>query len=196
MAKLYNSLEHSVVQALLKPDATNRYEVSDFVHALVAAIHSELALSYWNWHQKKLEDRDDWQLLDVGDGFKYRRYCWGDCDCGAEEKGTKHLPTCSPGLPNLEYDGVIVNWYKYIGRGMSTNLDYDERQWRVWFDKAMATIRLYNVCMQACHKAYRDTDAGRKQFSTEDRTQCKNCKYCLRFGPNKYVSEEEARLSD
>jgi hypothetical protein len=247
-AVTYNPVNHSIVQAFMKADGWQRYEVSDFVEALVAALKSELERVYWNWHQSLL-DEADWQLTDVGNGFEYRRYFWGDCDCGAESpvhdeacpfvkdhwewnKGRleaisdepseeemaaglfgrrltfdpererayaeanphppctcgannnwqprdEHLPTCSPQLPNLKYKGVEMSWYKYIGRGMSVNVDWDERRWREWFDDAMKTIRLYDTCHNYGHWKKEDEAAGRELFSSDRRVQQKNCLGCI-----------------
>lgn len=269
MTKEYNPLEHSVVQAFLKADACNRYEVPDYVEALIFGLRRELERCYWNWHQEQLEDRDDWQL-DVGGGFEYRRYFWGECDCGAEspvhakdcpfvadhyewnngrleaisdpvatkeeiaaakERGASswelmsmccsklsfdpereaayerehphppctcgaeanwqerdyHFDTCSPQLPNLKFKEVRINWYKHMGRGMSVNVDWTEKQWRDWFDEAMKVIKLYDSCMQTGHHKFRDEDAGLEPFSTNDRVQCKDCKYCVAFGANALI---------
>ena len=175
MNKKYNPLEHSVVQALLKPDATHCYEVDDFVEALILGLYRELERCYWNWNQEGLEHRKDWQLLDVPGGFEYRRYYWGD-----EEENC--------GLPNLKFGPVVINWYKRIGRGMSTNVDWSEKQWREWFDEAMKSVRLYDSCDQAGHQQFRDLDAGLEPFSAAgDRIQCKNCKYCVAFGANSLI---------
>ena len=47
--------------------------------------------------------------------------------------------------PNFKFDGVELRWYKYVGRGMSCNRDWNEKQWRNWFDKCLKTIRKYDV---------------------------------------------------
>lgn len=220
-SKKYKPLEHSVVQALLKADACNRYEVErhGFVHALLREIVARLETAYWNAKQEQFENRKDREFLEIP-GFEYRRYYWDDCDCGAEypvhakdcrqiaehqewnrrrldaisdpseyelpsdEERSKltpmeamrkcsrrlhfdrseawekenprppctcgatvswkprdfHLPTCSPQQPNMKFGEVSVNWYKYLGRGTSTNVDWNERQWRVWFDAVIASI--------------------------------------------------------
>jgi len=220
-SKLYNPLEHSVVQAFLKADACNRFEVErcGFVCALLESIVNRLKTAYWNVKQEKFENREDRQFLEIP-SFEYRRYFWDECDCGAEspvhakdcrqiaehsewnrrrldaisdpqkldgmseeevkklsfweilqmsgraihferspawEKknprppctcgATKawkprdeHLETCSPGLPNMRFGPVIINWYKYLGRGTSTNVDWDEAQWREWFDSVIRAI--------------------------------------------------------
>jgi len=275
MTNEYNPLEHSIVQALLKADATHRYEVPEYVEALIFGIYRELKRVYWNWNQERLEDREDWQLLDLPQGFEYRRYCWADCDCGAESPihskdcrcivehgewnsrrlsyGTdepenpvteediaeaikrgiprqdfvisqafrfarrlnlarcdeweklnphppctcgaeatwkardEHLPSCSPGLPNMSFGEVRINWYKYIGRGMSVNVDWDAQRWREWFDECLKRIAFYDRCSQSCHSEFRDLDAGRKPFSTDERVQCKDCKYCVQFGANSRI---------
>lgn len=243
--KEYNPTDHSIVQAFLKADACNRYEVPDFVEALLHHIKSELERVYWNVKQEQLDNREDWQFLEIP-GFEYRCYCWGDCDCGFDEldhewseahkhapecyyvtthalidalpekteidrlckernkwtpfskesdrvqnkisaaskrkrqKETEiykaqcakygiswnggsgcavhctcghdrqysewrqvndHKPTCSPGLPNMRFGDVRINWYKHLGRGTSTNVDYTDKQWREWMDKVLLELR-------------------------------------------------------
>jgi hypothetical protein len=277
--KEYNSLEHSVVQGL-KGDATHRYEVPEYVEALIRHLKRELDTVYWNWEQQRLDDRYDWQL--IFSGFEYRRYYWGDCDCGADsavhatecrmlseheewnrrrieaisdpsqwdlmseeareakiqeikdksqrdggdigfalmmlfvEHGSSnihfdrseqwekdnphppcscgaenewkprdyHLASCSPGLPNIKFGSVTVNWYKHIGRGMSTNAALSPAEWVEWFNEAIKVIGLYNHCMQGSHQQFRDEDAGIEPFSSDDKVQCSACKYCVTFGAN------------
>lgn len=280
----YNPLDHSVVQALLKPDATHRYEVPEYVEALVFHLKRELDTVYWNWNQSSLEDSKDWQLV-MPWGFEYRRYCWGDCDCGANspvhipdcrmltehrewndrrikaisdpsawslmsedirheklqeirdsaqregrdaqfsmmmmfaqygssvvhfdrsdewekdnpvpscscgaEQDWKprgyHLATCSPGLPNMKFGDVTINWYKYIGRGMSTNVNWTAPEWVEWFNNALGAISLYNSCNQLRHQKFRAEDAGREPFKEHDKTQCVNCNYCVKFGAGSLI---------
>lgn len=174
MGKEYNPLEHSVVQAFLKPDGWQRYEADDFIEALLVGLKNELEICYWNWNQESLENRENWELLEVPGGFEYRRYYWGD-----EEDES--------GRPNLKFGPVVVNWYKHLGRGMSINVDWNERQWREWFDEAMKAIRLYNACMQLGHQKFRDQDANIEPFSSDGRIQCKDCKYCVAFGANALI---------
>jgi hypothetical protein len=221
---LYNPLNHSVVQAYMKADGWQKYECPDYVEALLFAIKNELERVYWNWHQERLEDREDWQFLEL-EGFQYRRYFWGECDCGAEspvhstecrikkehdgwirrrldetceqvegqfysnirfdrfeeweknnpyppctcgaEESWKerdhHLETCSPQLPNLVFENVMVSWYKHMGRGMSINVDWTEKQWREWFDRCLKKLGIYDTC----HK-----------FHSEERIQIRNCPEC------------------
>ena len=156
--KKYNPLDHSIVQAFMKPDATHEFEVFEYVEALMFHLHRELKRVYWNWHQKTLEE-SDWQLLDLPDGMEFRRYYWGD----EPELGQ---------LPNFKFRDVIINWYKYIGRGMSTNKDWNEKQWREWFDAAMSALQQYDVCMIPSHLITRKEDS--------ERIQCKNCSLCMK----------------
>lgn len=82
MSKEYNPFEHSVVQACGLSGSYRRYEVSDFVEALVFHIKAELERVYWNWNQRDFEEHD-WQFVEIP-GFAWRRYFWDDCDCGAD----------------------------------------------------------------------------------------------------------------
>lgn len=177
MTKEYNPLEHSVVQACGLSGGIRRYEVSDFVEALVFAIERELERVYSNWNQKLFEEHD-WQFIEI-EGFAWRRFYWGDNE--------KEMD-----LPNLTFGEVQICWYKYPGRGMSTNVDYDERQWREWFDEVMKTVRLYDSCCQLRHQKFRDEDAGLEPFTAgEHRVQCRACKYCIAFGANSLIWNRE-----
>jgi hypothetical protein len=62
------------------------------------------------------------------DGIALRPYYWGD---DAEEFAK----------PNFAFGGVHIWWYKYFGRGMSTNMDWDANRWSKWFDRALLAIR-------------------------------------------------------
>lgn len=75
------------------------------------------------------------------------------CTCGAElgwSARDEHLATCSPQLPNMAFGDVRISWYKYLGRGMSVNVDWAEAQWVQWFNELMAHIRTYDSCHRYC----------------------------------------------
>jgi hypothetical protein len=173
MSKEYNALDHSVVQALLKPDATQRYEADAFIEALLRGIVHELERVYWNWNQEQLNNREDWEFLEIP-GFEYRRYCWTD-DPGE----------CA--RPNMKFGAVIIDWYKYLGRGMSVNVDWSALQWKSWFNDVLKALSMYDVCIQHRHHAWRDEDAGLEAFSSYPRVQCSACKYCVAFGANSLI---------
>lgn len=162
-SKPYNPLDHSIVQAIFKSDACHEYQCPDYVTALIIYLHNRLDTAYWNVNQSMFDD-SDWQFLEIP-GLEYRRYYWGDCDCGedypAHSKDCNgltctcgaeaqwkprgfHLPTCSLTLPNFKFGEVKINWYKSIGRGMSTNIDWSEAEWRKWFDACLLAIQQYN----------------------------------------------------
>jgi hypothetical protein len=123
--------------------------------------------------------------------------CAIHCTCGHEEKYQEwqqthgHSEKCSPSLPNLKFGEVTINWYKHIGRGMSSNVDWNGEQWHTWFSEALKAIRLYDVCMQISHQKFRDEDAGRKPFEVHTHVQCKDCKYCMAFGANALIFDRD-----
>ena len=162
MSKEYNPLDHSIVQACLKADGWQRYEATDFIEALLRGIVAELDRCYWNVKQEQFSERRDWQFLEIT-GFAYRRYFWGDCDCGAEEQESKsHLPTCSPQLPNMQFEDVCVSWYKHLGRGMSVSVDWPAEAWKGWFERCLEAIRQWEL--DSCeykHDAYCCTHGSR-----------------------------------
>ena len=138
------------------PDTCD-HKVSDFEAALIEYLLTELDRVYWNYNQHSLADREDWQLLDVGEGFEFRRYYWGDNEQEAS-------------LPNLKFSDVSVTWYKHPGRSMRTNATWTEAEWRTWFDAALRVIRLYDTCGDYKHARLRDTAT---------RVQRKNCEPCV-----------------
>ena len=80
---------------------------------------------YWNLHQKEWDRNEDPKF----DFFEYRPYWWGD-----EDAPEAHLP-------NFRYNGVKIWWYKYMGRSMSTNVDYSAAQWVKWFNQFMKRLK-------------------------------------------------------
>ena len=81
-----------------------RYE--NLLVAILMRIESELDRLCWNKFQKQLES----PFLNTGetysnDTFTVRAYYWGDDE---ELKD----------LPNFEYPGIKIWWYKHYGRGM------------------------------------------------------------------------------
>lgn len=37
-------------------------------------------------------------------------------------------------LPNIEFRGIRLWWYKYLGRSMTTDQKISEKRWRQWLD--------------------------------------------------------------
>jgi hypothetical protein len=69
------------------------------------------------------------------------------CDCGFVAKYSEwrkshdHDASCPTVRPNLAFEGVEIRWYKYPGRGMSTNKSMPPDHWVEWFDRFLAVIR-------------------------------------------------------
>ena len=61
---------------------------------------------------------DPWE----GEVFSLRAYCWCDGDKGGHDDGCP---------PNFEHhpSGLIVCWYKHVGRGSSQNRAVSVREW-------------------------------------------------------------------
>lgn len=140
MAKEYNPLEHSVVQAFMG-GVWCQYSCDDFVEALLSAILAEIKRVHWNiyqhqwgpsWHYDQVEDP-------CIDGILFTRYYDG-CKC---EDEPQHFPECRHVRPNFQHEDVQFRWYKYPGRGMSTNKDWTPEEWRAWFARCLSTIQAF-----------------------------------------------------
>ena len=141
MGQEYNPLDHSVVQAFMG-GVWCKYQCDDFVEALLSAVLGEIKRVHWNvyqhqwgpsWHADQVEDP-------CIDGIVFTRYYDG-CEC---EDEAQHAPECRHARPNFQHEDVQFRWYKYPGRGMSTNKDWTAEEWRAWFFHCLATVRAFD----------------------------------------------------
>ena len=144
MSEEYNPLNHSVIQACY--GNWEKFEADDFFDALFMAILEEIKRVHWNVYQHQWEP--SWHGDEVRDpeieGIAFVRYYQDLCDCGWDEDGDEnHKGNCIGLRPNFEFDGVKVSWYKWPGRGMSTNKDWSPAEWKDWFDKCMTHVRAF-----------------------------------------------------
>lgn len=139
MSDAYNPWQHSIVQASVV--AWCEYECDDFIEALFMAILEEIKRVHWNiyqhtwapsWHGDEVEDPEI-------DGILFTRYYDG-CHC---EDEPQHRPECRHAKPNFQHEDVQFRWYKYPGRGMSTNKNWTSDEWRAWFTRCLATIQAF-----------------------------------------------------
>lgn len=139
----YNPLKHSIVQAAY--GTWLRFECDDFVEALLDKILEEIKRVHWNVYQHQ------WEVTWHGDsiedpeipGIIFTRYYDG-CPC---EDEPEHRPDCRHMRPNLQFEDVMFSWYKYPGRGMSSNKDWSSDEWRSWFDRCLKQIRKFDYKM-------------------------------------------------
>lgn len=139
MSTDYDPLRHSVVQAI--GGVWCRYDVDDFVEALFMAILQEIERVHWNVYQHRWGP--SWHADQVEDpmipGIAFVRYYDG-CACEDEDE---HRPDCRHKRPNFQHEDVQFRWYKYPGRGMSTNKDWTSDEWRTWFARCLETVRAF-----------------------------------------------------
>lgn len=63
------------------------------------------------------------------DTFEMHPYWWGDEDAPEAER------------TNFKCGDVEIRWYKYIGRGMTTNTYQDEDAWKAMFAKCIWSLK-------------------------------------------------------
>lgn len=114
----------SLGQFVNAPGTWDVFEMPEYAQAMFEAVRAEIARVYWNREQSEWEEFEDPGIP----GMVWRCYYWGDDDQEA-------------GLPNFTFGEVEVRWYKYAGRGMSTNRDWSPAEWAGWFDRCMAAVR-------------------------------------------------------
>ena len=105
---------------------TGEYGTDDYVDALIDALLNEIERVYWNENQEEWNRADDPKMK----GVDFRPYCWNEESEEAEK-------------PNLKFDfsPQEIRWYKYPRRGQNCTIEWDEKEWREWFDEGMKVIR-------------------------------------------------------
>lgn len=118
----------------------------------------EFARMHPAWNRRRIEamsDPDESGLFNTLDLFNEDRYAAfaakdprPECTCGGddafdEDRGC--LPTCIGRRPNFQFEDVEIRWYKWPGRGMSTNKDWTPTEWRDWFNRCLANVRAFDI---------------------------------------------------
>lgn len=82
-----------------------KYEL--LISAILDKIESELSRCYWNKYQKEmLSPFKNTGEIYSNNTFTVRAFYWGEDEEYAN-------------LPNFEYEGLEVRWYKHSGRGLT-----------------------------------------------------------------------------
>jgi len=104
------------------------------------------------WHKQGVSDAWDAVFSHMihwswENGYKDAPYGMAAyCDCPRSEEWRKwasthwHSPDCELAKPNFKFGEAEIRWYKHVGRGMSTNVDWDEAKWREWFADCFMAI--------------------------------------------------------
>lgn len=100
------------------------YETPEYVDALLDTLVAEMERVHWNTKQQKLNE----YVTHWFGRAEMRSYFWGE---DAEQAA----------LPNFAFDGVEIRWYKYRGRGQTSNVEMDPAGWVDWFNRCLAEIR-------------------------------------------------------
>lgn len=118
----------------------------EYAEALFFAVWKQIARTFGNIEQREFCARGS---IDPGiPGFEVRPYWWGE----------ENAPEA--GLPNFVFGGVRIRWYKYPGRGMSTNVEWEPARWVEWFDAATAAVRAHEKAWNERRAAERAAKSG------------------------------------
>jgi hypothetical protein len=89
----------------------------------------------------------------VNDVFEMRSYCW--CDAGWDAAWDRNLdhPHAKGCPPNFLYkkNGLIINWYKHAGRGVTSNMEYPgAKNWFKAVSTCIESIKEYSNPREYC----------------------------------------------
>lgn len=108
---------------------TQKYECPAFVTPLLQGIGDELCRVMWNINRRSFrspfENNGEVFICSV---FEVHAYSWGDV---SQPFNFFHAPS-----------GVMISWYKYLGRGMSSNVNITPDM----------MVDIYNDCVAALQK--------------------------------------------
>lgn len=120
-----NNMKTELGQMLYRTP-TGSYETPRFVDALIEDLLNEIERAYWNVSQEEWERFDNPKLY----GVVYKSYYWGEDEKEAEK-------------PNLTFNfsPQEIRWYKYPGRGQSSTVEWNEKEWVEWYNKGLEVIK-------------------------------------------------------
>lgn len=99
-------------QAAFSNTEWQEHDVPELAIAALSAIGDEIERVVWNCTQQQFHAPfDNVGGEFIAPAFTVRAYCW--CD------GDRHPDGCPP---NFEWRDVKICWYKYLGRGTSSNV--------------------------------------------------------------------------
>ena len=114
---------------LVKGDTVHEYGCPDFIEAGLAYLASRIETEAWNQTQESYDaptgNCGGWCRTGT---FEIRSYCWDEDSPRAE-------------LPNFKCGELEIKWYKYLGRGMSMNIDIDANEFFEIIDDCIESLR-------------------------------------------------------
>lgn len=107
-----------------------QYQVSDLVEAVLTLLRYRLETARWNVDQKEPPDPfgnsgEDFKT----DVFHVQAYSWGD-----DEQPY-----------NFKWRNIEISWYKYMGRGMSANMEITSYMADEMLKDCLASIGKYEA---------------------------------------------------
>ena len=119
-----NNIE--IWQIAFNPQNIQSFDLPIFVEALCLYILQEANRIYWNVYQQSIDfDSQEW----VEDKFSIRPYDWN-----SQENKNMDFKA------NIEFDWVLINFYKHFWRWMTCNIKKSKNQWISWFEKFNKTL--------------------------------------------------------
>ena len=105
---------------------TSEYQVPEYAQAAFDYILEEIRRVFWNVNQERWDYHCDPKI----NGIVFRPYYWGNDEIESS-------------VPNFKFGEVEIRWYKYPGRGMSTNVQWDANRWSTWMEQVLKIVRDY-----------------------------------------------------
>lgn len=106
---------------------SQEYKASELLIAALESIRSELARVYWNNNQKKIDDPfGNTGGKYINDVFEVYAYSWDDE---------------VPQPYNFRWKDFDISWYKYLGRGTSTNRKILPQEIEKMLEECLGAIR-------------------------------------------------------
>ena len=112
----------------------------EFITAILEAIESDLLRVMYNINQEDYDKENPFRNTGNVEGFKtdvfeVHAYDWGGWDINDENSSIQS--------PNFKWKDLEITWYKYCGRGMSTNRPVTHYELGVMLNECLKSLRNY-----------------------------------------------------
>ena len=110
---------------------------TEFINAILEAIENDWLRVMWNIHQEEYDDKNPWRNTGNVEGYKndtfeVHAYDWGwDYD----DKTSKPQPV------NFKWRDLEITWYKWCGRGISTNRPVTHDELALMLNECIESLR-------------------------------------------------------
>lgn len=106
-----------------------------FIRCILEAIEQDWLRVMWNIHQKEFNDENPWQNTGNVKGYKNDTF-----EVHAYDWGWDYSDSNTPQPPNFKWRDLEITWYKWCGRGLSTNRQTSHNELALMLNECLESL--------------------------------------------------------